>query len=53
MNSILLAPSEESILIKIFNLSPNTLKYYFSKIIGKLGDLPNQIRETVAREIIR
>ena len=37
----------------LFNISSNTLKENFSHIKGKLGELPNQRRETVAIDIIR
>ena len=39
-------------LVEIVKLSLNTLKYAFSHLMGKLGDLPNQIGETLARDII-
>ena len=53
MNSLLSSPTEESILINQVNLSSNTPKEYFSHIRGKLGELPNQRRETLSRDIIR
>ena len=52
MNSLASSPTKESMLIKIVNLSLNTLKYAFAHIRGKIGELPNQRRETVSREII-
>ena len=39
--------------IKLVNLSPEIIKDAFSHIGGKLGELPNQRRETVSREMIR
>ena len=38
--------------IKLVNLYSNILKDAFSHTGGKVGELPNHIRETVAREII-
>ena len=39
--------------IEIVNLSLNTIKYKFTNLGGKLGNLPNQIRETLFRDIIQ
>ena len=52
MYRISLPPSEESMLIKLVNLSYNTIKDAFEHLVGKLGDLTNQIREKLTREII-
>ena len=53
MNSLPSPPSEESMFTNLVNLSSNTLKDAFSHIGGKIVENLNQIRETVAREIIR
>ena len=39
--------------INLVNLSSTIIKDVFAKIIGNLGELPNQIMETVSREMIR
>ena len=52
MNSILLSPTEASMFINFVNLSSNTIKDSFSDIRGKIGELPNHRRETVAIDII-
>ena len=36
----------------LVNLSSTIIKDNFGHIIGKLGELPNQRRETVSREMI-
>ena len=48
MNSLSYSTTKESMFINLVNLSSNTLKNAFAKIGGKLGELTNQIRETVA-----
>ena len=53
MNSLSLSPTEKYMFIKLVNMSSITLKDKFSNIRGKLGELRNQISETVARYIIR
>ena len=47
------SPSELTIQIALVPLSAITLKDAFFHLGGKLGDLPNQIRQTVATDIIR
>ena len=39
--------------INLVKMLSNTLKDAFSHLYGKIGDFPNQRRETVFREIIR
>ena len=41
------------IIIKLLRQSPNTIKDAFVHLGGKLAELPNTQRDTVAREIIR
>ena len=53
MNSLSWSPTKESMFTNLVNLSSKTLNDYFSHIGGKLSELPNQRRETAAREIIR
>ena len=53
MNSLSSYPTKESIFMDLVNLSSATRKDDFSHIGGMCGELPNQIRETVGREIIR
>ena len=36
----------------LVRISSTIIKYAFGHIRGKIGELPNQIRETVAREMI-
>ena len=53
MNSLSLSTTDEKRLIQIIRQSSNTIKDAFVHIGGKLAKLPNQIRDTVAIEIIR
>ena len=53
MYSLLLSTYKESMFIKLVNLSLNTLNDAFAHPGCNIGDLPNQRRETVAREIIK
>ena len=46
------SPYEYTMLIFDVYLLANTLKYAFFHLRGKLGNLPNQIRQTVAKDII-
>ena len=52
MKSLLLSPTKEIVLINLVNPSSTTIKDAFSHIGSKLNELPNQIRETVSREMI-
>ena len=52
MNILSSSPTEESMFINLVNLSSKITKDAFAHIGGKLDGLPNQRRETVAREII-
>ena len=52
MNSLLLYPTEELIFINLINLSSTIIKDAFAHIVGKLGEITNQIKEIVAREMI-
>ena len=45
--------TDEDRLIQLIQQSPNTIKDAFVNIRGKLAELPNQRRDTVAREMIR
>ena len=49
----ILSPYEYTMLVAHVFLSNNTLKDAFFHLGGKLGDLPNQIRQTVSTDIIR
>ena len=53
MSSLSLWFAKESILIKYFTLSSTITKDAFAYIGGKLGKLPNQVKETASRDIIR
>ena len=46
-------PTKLSMLTNLVKLSSTIIKYAFAFIEGKLGELPNQSRETVSREMIR
>ena len=52
-NSLSLSTTDEERLIQIIQKSPNTIKYAFVHIGGKLAKLPNKGRDTLAREMIR
>ena len=52
MNSLLSSSAKELMFIKLVNLSSKIIKDAFGHIRGKLGELPNQIREKVARYMI-
>ena len=49
MNSLSSSNTHEDWLIQLLQQSPNTIKDAFVNIGGKLAELPNQIRDTVAR----
>ena len=53
MNSMYSSTTDEDRLIQLLQQSPNTIKDAFVHIGGKLAELPNQRRDTVAREMIR
>ena len=53
MNSLNSSATDEYRLIKLLRQSPNTIKDAFVHLGGKLAELPNTQRDTVAREIIR
>ena len=53
MNSLLLSYNKESMLNNLVKLFLTFIKDAFSHIGGKLGEIPNQIRGTVSRHIIR
>ena len=53
MNSLSLSNTYEDRFIQIIQQSSNTIKDTFVHIGGKLAELPNQRRDTVAREMIR
>ena len=53
MNSLYFATTDEDRLIQLLQQSPNTIMDAFVNLGGKLAELPNQQRETVAREMIR
>ena len=53
MNSLSLSTTDEDRLIQLLRRSPNTIKDAFVQIGGKLAELHNQWRDTVAREMIR
>ena len=52
MNSISLSTTDEDRFIQLIQQSSNTIKDAFVLIRGKLGKLPNQIRDTLAIEMI-
>ena len=52
MNGLFLYPNEESIFSNIVNLYSTITNDAFGHIGGKLSELPNNIRETVARGMI-
>ena len=52
MNSLLSSPTKDLMFIKLVNLSSTIIKGAFGHIRGKLGELPNQRREKVARYMI-
>ena len=52
MNSLYLSTTDEEMLVQLIQQSSNTIKDSFVRIGGKLAELPNQKRDTVAREII-
>ena len=52
MNSISLPPTEELMFSNLVNLSSTIIKDTFGHTGGKLGEIPNQRREKVARETI-
>ena len=53
MNSLYSSTTSEERLIQLIQQSYNTIKDAFVHIGGKLAELPNQIRDTAAIEIIR
>ena len=53
MNSLSSSPTKESIFINLVNLSSKITKDAFGNIGDKLGEITNQRRETVDREMIR
>ena len=53
MNSVSSSTTDEYRLIQLLRQSPNTIKDAFVHIGGKLAELPNTRRHTVAREMIR
>ena len=53
MNSLSLYPTKESMFINLVNLSLAIIKDAFLHMGGNLGELPNQIRETVSIDMIR
>ena len=53
MNSLSSYTTDEDRMIQLLQQSPNTIKDAFVHLGGILAELPNQQRETVAREIIR
>ena len=53
MNSLSSSTTDEERFIHLIQQSSNTIKDSFVHIGGKLSELPNQIRDTVAREMIR
>ena len=52
MKSLYSSTTNEDRLIKLLQQSPNTIKDAFVHIGGKLAKLPNQQRDSVAREMI-
>ena len=53
MNRIYFYTTYGERLIQLIQQSPNTIKYKFVHIGGKLAELPNQRRDTVARKMIQ
>ena len=53
MNSLSSSTTNEEWLIQLIQQSSNTIKDAFVQIGRKLAKLPNQRRDTVAREMIR
>ena len=53
MNILSLSNTYEERLIKLIQKLSNTIKDAFAYIGGKLDELPNQIRDTVAIEMIQ
>ena len=53
MNSLSSSTTDEDRFIQLIQQSSNTIKDSFVCIGGKLAELPNQRRDTVAREMIR
>ena len=53
MSSLSSSTTDEYRLINLLRQSPNTIKDAFVHLGGKLAELPNNQRDTVAREIIR
>ena len=53
MSSLYSSTTDEDRLIQLIQQTSNTIKDAFVHIGGKLAELPNQRRDTVAREIIR
>ena len=53
MNSLSSSTTDEDKFIQLIKQSPNTIKDAFVNIGGKLAELSNQIRDTVAREMIQ
>ena len=53
INSLSSSTTDEDSLIQLLQQSPNTIKDAFVRIGGKLDELPNQIRDTIAREMIQ
>ena len=49
MNSLYSSTIYEEIFIQLIKQSPNTTMNAFKKIGGKLAEMPNQRRDTVAR----
>ena len=53
MNSMSSSTTNEQIIIQLNQQSSNTIKDAFVNIEGKLAELPNQRRDTVAIEVIQ
>ena len=53
VNSLSSSTTDEERFIQLIQQSSNTIKGAFVHIGGKLAELPNQRRDTVAREMIR
>ena len=51
MNSLSLSTTDEEMFMKIIKQPSKTIKYDFVKIGRKLAEIPNQRRDTVARDI--
>ena len=52
MNSLISSTTNEGMLIQLIQQSSNTIKDDFVYVGGKFDKLPNQRRDTVAREMI-